>query len=72
MATLSLREFYDVTLSFDGKTGSNYKVSGSIWRKSQAKPTKIKVTGEGRTLSAAQDRAIAKAREMLPDDPDDM
>ncbi len=71
LTTISLNEFYDVTLRSDGKTGSTFKVSGAIWRKGQSKPTKIKVSGEGRTLAAAQTRAMAQARDALPDDPDD-
>lgn len=66
MTTLILNDRYDVTLAGPRKTAKGYEVEGKIWDRKSGKATDIRVRGEGRTISSAQDRARQQSQERCP------
>jgi hypothetical protein len=70
MTTINLTDRYDVTLAGPTKVRKGFEVTGRIWNRQTHKQTDIAVEGKGRTISAAQDRAIKQAKERCPDDSD--
>lgn len=69
MTTIKINDHYDVTLHGPRKLAKGYEVEGTIWNRETNQSTGIRVRGEGRTITAAQDRARAQAVQKCPIDP---
>ena len=68
--TFDIDEFYGVTISQE-KAGKPYVAVGEIYSRRTMNKIGVRVRGEGRTWSAAADRALAQARAACPMDPPD-
>ncbi len=71
MTTRRINDQYDLTMAGPRKVATGYEVDGTIWNSQTKKSMKITVRGEGRTISAAQDRAFAEAQQKCPQLDDD-
>lgn len=63
MATFNIGKKYSATHSYR-KVGAGYECPGQIWKGND--PTGIRFVGKGRTLQAAVNDAIRKAKEVCP------
>lgn len=63
-STRDLDDEFDVTFRVESHVGSVWVVTGEVFAKPTGKPIGVEVEGEGRTLSAAEERAWAKVRQM--------
>jgi hypothetical protein len=70
MTTFKINDDYDVTTSGPSRLPKGFEVTGTIWNSKTSKSTGIKVKGQGKTISAAQDVARARASEACPRDED--
>lgn len=66
MATFSMTDRYDLTLSGPERVANGFRVEGCIWDRENNKPTAVRVHGEARTISAAQDQALEQAWDRMP------
>jgi hypothetical protein len=66
--TYDINEHYGVTIS-QTRAGRPFVATGEIFSRRTMKNVGIQVRGEGRTWSAAADRALAQARIDCPAEP---
>ena len=60
--TRKIDDRFDVTIRSDRRRSGGWEAEGTIFATATGKPVGPAVSGEGRTLPAAEQRAFAKAR----------